>query len=52
MSKWNHNVSKREKKVPQIKSLSNCTGPTAVGSIVKRLVGLYCIGHDYMVNGH
>ena len=38
------------KKVSQIKSLSDCTGPTAVGSIVKRLVGIYCMGQDNMVN--
>ena len=40
------------KKVSQIKTFSDCTGPTAVGSIVKRLVGIYCIGQDYMVNDH
>ena len=51
MSKWNLNVSKGKKGIPN-KAFSDCMGPTAVGSIVKRLVGIYCIGQDYMVNDH
>ena len=44
--KWcqNENIMLvKGKKVSLIKSLSDCTGPTAVGSIVKRLVGKYIV---------